>query len=82
MAKKQSLKGKNEGELIALLSKQREELRALRFSAAGSRPKDNSEPKKARRQIARIMTELHAQKSEAAHQAEITTPEVVTAEAA
>jgi len=62
MAKKQTLKGKNEGELIALLAKQREELRALRFMAAGSRPKDSSEPKKARRQIARIMTELHAQK--------------------
>ena len=62
MAKKTTLKGKNEGELIALLSKQLEELRALRFTAAGSRPKDASEIKKTRRQIARIMTELHAHK--------------------
>ena len=60
MAKKTSLIEKNQGELIALLSKQREELRALRFSAAGSRPKDSSGPKKTRAQIARIMTELHA----------------------
>ena len=60
MAKKTSLTEKNQGELIALLSKQREELRTLRFSAAGSRPKDSSGPKKTRAQIARIMTELHA----------------------
>ncbi len=63
MAKKTTIKGKNEGELVALLSKQREDLRTLRFTAAGSRPKDASEIKKTRREIARIMTELHAQKS-------------------
>ncbi|MDR3547812.1 MAG: 50S ribosomal protein L29 [Candidatus Pacebacteria bacterium] len=63
MAKKQSLTGKNQGELTALLAKQREELRALRFAAAGSRPKDSAAPKKTRREIARILTTLHAQKN-------------------
>jgi ribosomal protein L29 len=63
MAKKISLKEKNQGELTALLSKQREELRALRFAAAGSRPKDSAAPKKTRREIARIMTELHTRKT-------------------
>ena len=58
--KKTTLHGQTPAELNALLAKQREELRTLRFSAAGSRPKDSSGPKKTRAQIARIMTELHA----------------------
>ncbi len=60
MAKKQLLTEKNGTELTELLNKQREELRTHRFSAAGSRPQDSSAPKMARRQIARILTEMHA----------------------
>ncbi|HQU08261.1 MAG: 50S ribosomal protein L29 [Parcubacteria group bacterium 21-54-25] len=48
------------GELAKLLADKREALRALRFSAAGSRPKDSSEPAKLRKEIARIMTEFSA----------------------
>jgi ribosomal protein L29 len=48
-----------------MLAKEREELRTLRFASAGSRPKDSAAPKKTRRQIARILTEMHAQKMSA-----------------
>ncbi len=65
MAKKQKLTEKNAVELTAMLAKEREELRNLRFSSAGSRPKDSAAPKKTRRQIARILTEMHAQKMSA-----------------
>jgi ribosomal protein L29 len=58
MAKKTSFKDKNKGELMKLLSEKREELRKLRFEAAGSRPKDSNAPGKVRKDIARIQTEL------------------------
>ena len=61
--KKQKLTEKNPAELTALLTKQREELRTIRFASAGGRPKDSAAPKKTRRNIARILTELHAQKT-------------------
>ncbi len=48
------------GELAKLLSEKREALRALRFSSAGSRPKDSSEPARLRKEIARMMTEFSA----------------------
>ncbi|HEX8946843.1 MAG TPA: 50S ribosomal protein L29 [Candidatus Paceibacterota bacterium] len=51
---------KTNAELAKLLSDKREELRVLRFVAAGSRPKDTNEPKKLRKEIARIMTEFSA----------------------
>ncbi len=60
MAKKLDLTTKNRTELFDLLSKEREELRKARFEAAGSRPKDASSAKKARRSVARILTVLHA----------------------
>ncbi|HRH24191.1 MAG TPA: 50S ribosomal protein L29 [Candidatus Paceibacterota bacterium] len=63
MAKKISLKEKNAGELVKLLGERREELRKLRFEAAGARPKDSNAPAKVKRDIARIMTELHAKKT-------------------
>jgi ribosomal protein L29 len=63
MAKKQKLNEKNVAELTSMLAKEREELRHLRFASAGSRPKDSAAPKKTRRQVARILTELHAQKT-------------------
>ena len=65
MAKKTSLKEKNAGELVKLLGEKREELRKLRFEAAGSRPKDSNAPAKARKEIARIMTVLTAKKKNA-----------------
>lgn len=58
MAKKLSYKDKQAPELLKLLAEKREELRKLRFEAAGSRPKDSNAPKKARKEIARILTEL------------------------
>jgi ribosomal protein L29 len=63
--KKQTITGKTPAELNTLLAKQREELRTLRFASAGGRPKDSAAPKKTRRNIARILTELHAQKTSA-----------------
>lgn len=62
MAKKSSLMDKNPEELAKMLGEKREELRKLRFEAAGSRPKDSNAPTKVRREIARIMTALTAKK--------------------
>lgn len=58
MAKKINLKEKNPTELTKLLKEKREELRGLRFAAAGARPKDSNSPKNARKQIARLLTEM------------------------
>lgn len=58
MAKKTTLQEKDTLELTKLLKEKRESLRTLRFSAAGSRPKDSNEPKKMRREIARVLTEM------------------------
>jgi ribosomal protein L29 len=60
--KKQNLTEKNSVELTAMLDKQREDLRTIRFASAGGRPKDTSSARKSRRQVARILTEMHAQK--------------------
>ncbi len=60
MAKNLSMKDKSKQELAKLLSEKREELRKLRFEAAGARPKDSNAPQKVRREIARIMTALNA----------------------
>lgn len=59
MAKKIELTEKNPEELMKLLVEKREELRKLRFAAAGAKAKDGSAPKKTRQDIARILTELH-----------------------
>lgn len=66
MAKKLILSDKNEAQLKEHLMKQREELRTVRFIAAGGRPKDAAAPKKARREIARTLTEMTARKNAAA----------------
>jgi ribosomal protein L29 len=63
MSKKINLTEKNPAELTEMLNTQREELRMQRFEAAGSRPKDSSAPKQTRKQIARILTELHTRKT-------------------
>lgn len=54
------LKTKTSAELTALLGEKREELRVHRFAAAGARSKDASAPRKARHEVARILTELTA----------------------
>ena len=63
MAKKTSLMEKNAGELVKLLGEKREELRKLRFEAAGARPKDSNAPAKVKREIARLMTALTSKKN-------------------
>jgi ribosomal protein L29 len=66
MAKKTSFKDKNAEELAKLLVEKREELRTLRFEAAGARAKDPSARKKARKDVARLLTEQTAQQKKAA----------------
>lgn len=58
MAKKLKLSEKSPAELTKMLKEKREELRGLRFAAAGARPKDSNAPAKSRREIARVLTEL------------------------
>jgi ribosomal protein L29 len=60
MAKHYQAKGKTAEELVKFLDEKREELRKLRFEAAGARPKDTNAPQKVRKDIARAMTELRA----------------------
>ena len=59
--KKQSLKGKNSDELKALAEKKVEELRSLRFSAAGSKNRNVKLSRTLRKEIARAKTEVRAQ---------------------
>ncbi|MBU2103807.1 50S ribosomal protein L29 [Patescibacteria group bacterium] len=63
MAKKLSFKDKKPEEIQKLLTEKREELRSLRFAAAGARPKDASAAAKVRKDIARLLTEETAQKN-------------------
>lgn len=63
MAKKLSFKDKKPEELAKLLTEKREELRTLRFAAAGSRAADSSAARKTRKDVARILTEMTAQKN-------------------
>lgn len=63
MTKKTSLKEKSAVELTKLMAEKREELKALRFAAAGSRPKDTNAAGKARKEIARAMTAMNAKKA-------------------
>jgi len=51
------MKAKNDGELLKLLTDNRKSLREQRFAAAGARPKDTNAPHKAKKLIARILTE-------------------------
>ena len=62
MAKKLDLKEKKVEELKEMLVKNREELRDLRFSAAGARTNAGNAPRTARKNIARILTELGSRK--------------------
>ncbi len=58
MSKKNTYTNISNVELVKLLSEKREELRVVRFAAAGSRPKDTSSKAKLRKEIARILTEF------------------------
>ena len=60
--KKNPLKEMQTTELTKKLAENREELRKLRFAAAGARAKDPSALGKLRKEIARIMTEIRARK--------------------
>ncbi len=60
MTKKTTMKTKTNEELSKLLADTRGELRTLRFEAAGARPKESNAPSKARKTIARVLTELTA----------------------
>lgn len=67
MTKKISFKGKKAEEITKLLGEKREELRTLRFQAAGGRPKDASAAGKVRKDIARLLTEQTAQENQASN---------------
>ena len=58
MTKKLSLTNTSVADLMKTLAEKREELRAHRFSAVGGRPKDTNGPKKVRKEIARLLTEV------------------------
>ncbi len=56
-------KGKTRSELERLIADKREALRVFRFAMAGSKTKNVKEGKAARKEIARILTELSRSKS-------------------
>ncbi len=63
MAKRTNMKSLSDTELGKLLGDTRKDLYAHRFAAAGARPKDTNALKKARRTIARVLTEQGARAS-------------------
>lgn len=63
MAKKTSFKDMKAEEITKVLTEKREQLRSLRFTAAGGRAKDATEAAKVRKDIARLLTEQTAQKN-------------------
>ncbi|OHA92248.1 MAG: 50S ribosomal protein L29 [Candidatus Zambryskibacteria bacterium RIFCSPLOWO2_02_FULL_51_21] len=60
--KKTTYKGKPKTDLVKALYEQREILSKFRFGAAGSKTRNVKEGQAARKEIARIMTELNANK--------------------
>ncbi len=58
--KKTNLNVLGDAELAKLLGETRAELRKHRFEAAGARPKDPNAKDRARRAVARILTEQRA----------------------
>lgn len=59
MAKKLDLTKHSREDLLKLLADKREELRALRFSAAGSKNRNVKLPRTLRKTIAQTLTRLH-----------------------
>ena len=62
MAKKTSYNSRPKEELQKIAHDKREELRALRFGSAGSKNKNVKAARTLRREIARALTALNAQK--------------------
>jgi ribosomal protein L29 len=62
MAKKNDYKNKSEKDLLKQLQEKQLALRAFRFGIAGSKVKNMKEGKALRRDMARILTALNAQK--------------------
>lgn len=60
--KKTNYKGKNKKDLEKALQSKREELRKFRFGTAGSKARNTKVGQNARKEIARILTELNSQK--------------------
>lgn len=54
---------KEQGELVKELAEKREDLRKLRFTAAGARTKDAHARAKVRKEIARVLTAMTAKKT-------------------
>lgn len=54
------IKKKNEKDLAKLLTEKREEVRTFRFNIAGSNTRDVRAVRTAKRDVARILTELNA----------------------
>ena len=63
MAKKTILKEKTAQELSKMLTELRGTLRGHRFASAGARPKDTSAHANTRKDIARVLTAMTAQKT-------------------
>lgn len=66
MAKQAHMKTLGDTELMKTLADTRKELYTHRVAAAGSRPKDTNSLKKARKMIARVLTEQNARMRAAA----------------
>ncbi len=60
--KTKDLINKTPADLMKLVSTKREELRAARFGGAGAKAKNGKEGRNIRKEIARILTVLNAQK--------------------
>lgn len=63
MSKKNSLKDHSVADLNKLVANKREELRALRFSVAGSKNRNVKQGRTLRKSIARALTELTAREA-------------------
>lgn len=59
MAKKATFAGKSREDLIKALYEKREDLRSFNFGQAGSKTRDIKVAKHAKKDIARILTELN-----------------------
>ncbi|MDE2071229.1 MAG: 50S ribosomal protein L29 [Patescibacteria group bacterium] len=62
MAQKTSYNGRSKEELLKTANDKREELRVLRFGSAGSKNKNVKAVRTLRKDIARVLTAMNAQK--------------------
>jgi ribosomal protein L29 len=62
MAKKNDYNGRSKDELNKIANDKREELRALRFNVAGSKTHNVKAARNLRKEIARALTAVNAQK--------------------